>query len=627
MFEMHRAHRERRPTKQAGTPAQRPHPRMTKHRLAKLDRTERNRHVIRLAQGRRGTTRKLRRRTAGGGQHNATQHRQAAGIRISDIHVFKQVSEREILDHRARNRLHSADVPRRHIRRRRRTRLILIAQLGLMRTEREQHRIGHHAGRVTSTRNTKTRPLGKPRKLQRKNRLQTNRQRSGVEHPQTREAVHTKTVDEDLPRIERRRTETTSDGELAHRKRALNQLASKGANDPHRFRRGKNEGRERSVETNTRINPGSRLHMGAPALTQRTLDDRPPTTAEERLHVRRHNGGHTNRGSAGSGPTILTRLIERRSGHRKRSPPHEPAQRYQRQPMPHSEKIQWGRYRAPRPHMQWNTNEIGADWIVGDVHGCFTHLAQALASARFNESTDRLFSVGDLVDRGANSENALEWIDSGRITASVAGNHEQLMRASLTSVHGDEQPEDTTASATWILNGGAWWFQRTRSEAEIQQWIAVLNALPAAITIGTGKSAIGIIHVQPGAPTWAESVAEIERHDEGGAIARTRSAWSRQRERKAPEEDIGETTQSWTGGCEDIRAIFVGHHPTRTPTRTANLWNLDTGPALQHDDYGQITFARCDPETIRIISISKTGGIMQSYIEYETARAQAPSER
>ena len=486
-------------------------------------------------------------------------------------------------------------------------------------TEREQHRIGHHADLGAAARNTKTGPIGKPGNLDGENRLETNRQRAGVENAQPGETMDTKPLDEDLAGIERGAGATTGDSKLARGQRALDQLARERADDPHRLRGGEEERRERGVQTKARIHRRRRPHMRMPALTQRTMERGPTATAEERLRIRSHDGRHSGDDVGGS---RRTNLIERRSGHRERSQPDKPAQRYQSTPMPDSEKIQWGRYRAPRPHLQWRANETGADWIVGDVHGCFTHLAQALASARFNEATDRLFSVGDLVDRGPNSEDALEWIDSGRITAAVAGNHEHLMRASLASVHGGEQPEDVAAGETWMLNGGAWWFQRTRGEAEIQRWIAVLNALPAAITIGAGNSAIGIIHAQPGAATWAESIAEIERDDEGGALARARAAWSRQREREAPDSEIGETTESWTGGCEDVRAIFVGHHPTRTTTRTANLWNLDTGPALERDGYGQITFARCDRETIRIISVGRAGAMMRDCVAHETPHAR-----
>ena len=91
MFEMHRAHRERGAGEQTRTPSQRPDPGMAKHRLAKLDRAEREGDIVGLAQRRRRTTGKLRRSTGRRGQHDPAQHRQRAGIGIGHIHVFEQI--------------------------------------------------------------------------------------------------------------------------------------------------------------------------------------------------------------------------------------------------------------------------------------------------------------------------------------------------------------------------------------------------------------------------------------------------------------------------------------------------------------------------------------------------------
>ena len=45
-------------------------------------------------------------------------------------------------------------------------------------------------------------------------------------------------------------------------------------------------------------------------------------------------------------------------------------------------------------------NTAGRDFAVGDIHGHFTRLQSALDKAGFEPSVDRLFSVGDLIDRG-----------------------------------------------------------------------------------------------------------------------------------------------------------------------------------------------------------------------------------
>ena len=68
---------------------------------------------------------------------------------------------------------------------------------------------------------------------------------------------------------------------------------------------------------------------------------------------------------------------------------------------------------------------MGRDLIVGDVHGCFTKLRASLDAVGFNLERDRLFSVGDLVDRGPESDRALEWLAQPWFHA-ISGNHEDM---------------------------------------------------------------------------------------------------------------------------------------------------------------------------------------------------------
>lgn len=53
-------------------------------------------------------------------------------------------------------------------------------------------------------------------------------------------------------------------------------------------------------------------------------------------------------------------------------------------------------------------NAKGKDYIVGDIHGNRTLLNEMLDTAQFDFNTDRLFSVGDIVDRGTENLEALE---------------------------------------------------------------------------------------------------------------------------------------------------------------------------------------------------------------------------
>src|SRR5690554_7844483 len=75
---------------------------------------------------------------------------------------------------------------------------------------------------------------------------------------------------------------------------------------------------------------------------------------------------------------------------------------------------------------RFEPNERGRDFAVGDIHGHFTKLKVALDAAGFSPGDgDRLFSVGDLVDRGPESHMALDWLAKPWFHA-VRGNHEDI---------------------------------------------------------------------------------------------------------------------------------------------------------------------------------------------------------
>ena len=65
-----------------------------------------------------------------------------------------------------------------------------------------------------------------------------------------------------------------------------------------------------------------------------------------------------------------------------------------------------------------------ATWVIGDVQGCFEPLQRLLAAIRFEPDRDRLWLVGDLVNRGPDSLGVLRWAAADASVSTVLGNHD-----------------------------------------------------------------------------------------------------------------------------------------------------------------------------------------------------------
>jgi bis(5'-nucleosyl)-tetraphosphatase (symmetrical) len=84
-----------------------------------------------------------------------------------------------------------------------------------------------------------------------------------------------------------------------------------------------------------------------------------------------------------------------------------------------------------------------ATYAIGDVHGSFATLQLLLRRIAFAPGADRLWFVGDLVNRGAGSLAMLRWAveNDGRIVA-VLGNHDLHLLARAAGVAAAKKRDD-----------------------------------------------------------------------------------------------------------------------------------------------------------------------------------------
>lgn len=136
-------------------------------------------------------------------------------------------------------------------------------------------------------------------------------------------------------------------------------------------------------------------------------------------------------------------------------------------------------------------NKKGNDYIVGDIHGCYSLLMNKLYSINFDFENDRLISVGDIIDRGAESFRCLSLLDE-KWFHMVLGNHEEMMiNCTIKGVRDN---------GMWHEFGGKWELQydNLASYAEYMDY-----TLPYGIEIerSDGKK-IGVVHAELGSESW-----------------------------------------------------------------------------------------------------------------------------
>lgn len=223
-------------------------------------------------------------------------------------------------------------------------------------------------------------------------------------------------------------------------------------------------------------------------------------------------------------------------------------------------------------------NRDGRDFVVGDIHGAYDLVIEAMRKVRFDPAKDRLFSVGDLVNRGSDSARALAFLSQPYVFA-VRGNHEDLWD----ELYADGPPSPSVVKAiSSVFNLRMDWWLATSPDKR-DSLAAKFAQLPFAIEVQTHRGPVGLVHADVPVDTpWSTFIQKIEAGDEKAIHT---ALWGRDRSRSDDHS-----------GVEGVGRVFVGHTPhVAGATRRGNVISIDTGAIFglmnAHPGHGHLTIA------------------------------------
>lgn len=220
-------------------------------------------------------------------------------------------------------------------------------------------------------------------------------------------------------------------------------------------------------------------------------------------------------------------------------------------------------------------NASGRDFAVGDIHGAFDALKRALDHISFNSCADRLFSVGDLVNRGNQSPEVTSWLDYPWFHA-ICGNHELITMRRVLGVP-TIAPDVTDFSQPWL---------DALLPDERLRIAARFAVLPVVMEVDTKAGPVGIVHADCPCDDWeAMRTLNWGERDDHDPVVNT-CLWSIERYQRR-----------YTGIVRNIRAVIHGHLTLSVAEKLGNVHYIDTGGWLPQS--GRFTFMNL--ETLDIV--------------------------
>ena len=131
-------------------------------------------------------------------------------------------------------------------------------------------------------------------------------------------------------------------------------------------------------------------------------------------------------------------------------------------------------------------------YVMSDIHGQIDQFHEVLKQIRL-EKTDKLYILGDVIDRNPNGIEVLAEIRSMTNAILMLGNHEYMMLQAI------QNPEDEFLWRAWFANGGMKTYDcyMEMPIEEREELIDYLGRLPINIDITLGEKEYLLVHGIP----------------------------------------------------------------------------------------------------------------------------------
>ena len=218
----------------------------------------------------------------------------------------------------------------------------------------------------------------------------------------------------------------------------------------------------------------------------------------------------------------------------------------------------------------------GRDFVVGDIHGEFGLLEDLLAFQDFKPEADRLFCLGDLVDRGPFSALAVKFL-AQLWFFSLRGNHEQMLL--------DAPPAgvSTIYASNYDLtrNGAQWWLDL--SDDDRWEALEAYGNLPFLMELPTRSGLkVGLVHGEVTLnQSWQAFVAAVSRRDWDAMHS---ALWGRNRVKMGAKSPV-----------PGIDWVISGHTIVKEPSQLGNVLFIDTGGCLHREGQGCLPLVALEP--------------------------------